>query len=115
MGEDTGQEMNGRLTAVQEGVYQIRDLDIERNELLRGLGGAPLENVPVTQISTEALQLLSAQMAEQYTVHTDTRRILAESYLELQQIRENTGAIVKPIKRMNEQLSTISDNIKNKL
>lgn len=115
MGEDTGQEMNGRLTAIQEGVYQIRDLDIERNELLRGLGGASLENVPVTQISTEALQSLSAQMAEQYTVHTDTRRILAESYLELQQIRENTGAIVKPIKRMNEQLSTISDNIKNKL
>lgn len=115
MGEDTGQEMNGRLTAIQECVYQIRDLDIERNELLRGLGGASLENVPVTQISTEALQSLSAQMAEQYTVHTDTRRILAESYLELQQIRENTGAIVKPIKRMNEQLSTISDNIKNKL
>lgn len=115
MGEDTGQEMNGRLTAIQEGVYQIRDLDIERNELLRGLGGASLENVPVTQISTEALQSLSAQMAEQYTVHTDTRRILAESYLELQQIRENTGAIVKPIKSMRDDLKNLRKDIKDKL
>lgn len=110
--EDTGSEISGRLTAVAEGVYQIRDLDVERNELLKSMSGrASGDSLSAIDLNHETLQAMMAQQMEAYTVHTDTRRILAESFLELQQIKENTGAIVKPIKRMNEQLDEISDNI----
>lgn len=37
----------------------------------------------------------------------ESRQIIADSYLELQQIRENTGAIIKPIREMNNKMDKI--------
>ena len=37
----------------------------------------------------------------------ESRQIIADSYLELQQIRENTGAIIKPIREMNSKMDKI--------
>jgi hypothetical protein len=49
---------------------------------------------------------LTSQVTGLYNIADETRTILANSYLELQQIRENTGEIVKPIKQMqtNKQI-----------
>ncbi len=113
MSQDTGQEMNGRMTAIQDGVGRLEALAIERNEILRGGSAADIpEDLSVAELTNETLKIMMERQEEVYTVHTDTRRILAESYVELQQIRENTGEIIKPIKRMNEQLDSIDENIK---
>ena len=40
----------------------------------------------------------------------DTRDILANSYVELQQIRENTEAIIKPIKQMQKDMEEVKRN-----
>ena len=40
----------------------------------------------------------------------ETRSIIAESYLELQQISENTGEIIKPIKQMQLDMAEVKKN-----
>ena len=37
-------------------------------------------------------------------IAAESRAIIADSFLELQQIRENTGAIIKPIKNLSEKM-----------
>lgn len=113
LSEDTGAEISGRLTSVAEGVWRIKDLDEERNALLRSMSGISFPDTPITQVDTEVLRSLTARMEEQYTVHSDTRRILAESYLELQRIRQNTSDIVKPIKNMSDKINEIAGNTRN--
>ena len=46
-------------------------------------------------------------MGGMYNISDETRTILANSYLELQQIRENTGEIVKPIKQMQKDMEEV--------
>ena len=38
------------------------------------------------------------------------RNIIAQSYLELQQISENTGEIIKPIKQMQLDIAEVKRN-----
>ncbi|UVP89508.1 hypothetical protein NXV34_20630 [Bacteroides fragilis] len=40
----------------------------------------------------------------------DTRNLIANSYLELMQISENTGAIVKPIQQMQKDIAEVKKN-----
>ena len=40
----------------------------------------------------------------------ETHTILANSYLELQQIRENTGEIIKPIKQIQKDIEEVKRN-----
>ena len=40
----------------------------------------------------------------------ETRNIIAQSYLELQQISENTGEIIKPIKQMQLDIAEVKRN-----
>lgn len=45
-----------------------------------------------------------------YNVADESRSILASSFLELQQISENTGEIIKPIKQMQQDIMKIKEN-----
>lgn len=40
----------------------------------------------------------------------DTRDLIAQSYLELVQISENTGAIVKPVIQMQKDIAEVKKN-----
>lgn len=111
LSEDTGSEIVGRMTAMQDALYRIEALGVERNQLLGGNGMAERE-LSVAEVSSAQLMEMAKIQADSYTVHTDCRRILAESYLELQQIRENTGAIIKPINSMKSSLEKIEKNTK---
>lgn len=111
LSEDTGSEIVGRMTAVQDALYRLEALGVERNQLLGGNGMAERE-LSVAEVSSAQLMEMAKIQADSYTVHTDCRRILAESYLELQQIRENTGAIIKPINSMKSSLEKIEKNTK---
>lgn len=45
-----------------------------------------------------------------YNVADEMRNIIAQSYLELQQISENTGEIIKPIKQMQLDIAEVKKN-----
>lgn len=96
MSQDTGEELNGRFTALQISNEEIK-----------------LQNT----IQSQSLNLLTAKADAMLSVGTDTRNIaddtrnlIANSYLELMQISENTGAIVKPIQQMQKDIAEVKKN-----
>jgi tape measure domain-containing protein len=96
MSQDTGEELNGRFTALQ-------------------IAGEEVKNQNVTQ--SQSLNLLTAKADVILSVNTETRNIaddtrdlIAQSYLELVQISENTGAIVKPIQQMQRDIAEVKKN-----
>lgn len=112
LSEDTGTEIVGRATAMQDALYRIEALDVERNQLLTRVADES-EGLSIAELTSTRIEELIAQQAVAYTVHVDSRRILAESFLELQQIRENTSAIIKPINSMKDSLAKIEKNTKD--
>lgn len=110
LSEDTGSLIDGRLTAIQDVLYRIEQLGIKRNELLDG--SANMDATTISDLTNASLSDMLKVQADIYVAHVDCRKLLAESYLELQQIRENTGAIIKPINNMTESLKNIEKNTK---
>lgn len=96
MTQDTASELNGRFTALQMAGEEIKNQNLIQSQSLVDMKGS---------IDMSGLILQSM-----YGIADDTRAIIANSYLELQNIRENTGAIIKPIKEMNERLDQIEKN-----
>ena len=93
--EDAG-ELSGRFTAVYESNLRIETAEQQQTIAITELRG-----------STSAL---TSQVTGLYNIADETRTILANSYLELQQIRENTGEIVKPIKQMQADIAEVKRN-----
>ena len=93
--EDAG-ELSGRFTAVYESNLRIETAEQQQTVAITELQGS---------IST-----LTAQATGMYNIADETRTILANSYLELQQIRENTGEIVKPIKQIQADIAEVKRN-----
>ena len=96
--QDSIEELNGRFTALQ-------------------IAGEEIKNQNITQ--SQSLNILTVKADAILSVNTDTRNIADEirtiqvnSYLELQEIRENTGAIVKPIQQMQKDIAEVKKNTK---
>lgn len=96
MSQDTGEELNGRFTALQASNEEIKNQSV---------------------VQSQALNLLTAKADTILSVNTevrniadDTRNLIANSYLELMQISENTGAIVKPIQQMQKDIAEVKKN-----
>ena len=99
MSQDSADELNGRFTALQMSGEEIR-----------------LQNESQTQILNALVMKIDSSVmlqSEQRNIADESRTIMANSYLELRQISENTGTIIKPIKEMNEKLTKIEQNTKN--
>lgn len=92
MRQDVGDELNGRFTALQESSI--------RQE----------QSMSILSMKVDQLVSIGASMA---SVVTDTRDIIANSYLELTRIADNTGAIVKPILMMQKDMEEVKRGIKN--
>lgn len=112
LSEDTGTEIVGRMTAMLDVLYRIESSGTERNELLGAIGSQE-RLLSIAELTISQLDSMISHLSAAYSVHTDTRRILAEILLEIQQIRENTGAIIKPINSMKESLEKIEKNTKD--
>lgn len=97
--QDSADELNGRFAALQLSGEEIRMQNESQTQFL-------------SLLSLRADSLVSIQ-SEQKDIANESRTIMANSYLELQQIRENTGSIIKPIKEMNDKLTKIQENTKN--
>lgn len=93
--EDAG-ELSGRFTAVYESNLRIETAEQQQTVAITELRGS--------------ISALTAQVTGLYNIADETRTILANSYLELQQIRENTGEIVKPIKQMQADIAEVKRN-----
>ena len=97
MSEDTANELVGRVTAVQLGEGRIEAVQQQ-------------QFVALTQIKGDISSML-AHTSGIRNIADETRTIIANSYLELQEIRENTGAVVLPIQQMQRDIAVL----KNKL
>lgn len=93
--EDAG-ELSGRFTAVYESNLRIEAAEQQQTVAITELRGS--------------ISALTSQASNMYNIADETRTILANSYLELQQIRENTGEIVKPIKQMQADIAEVKRN-----
>lgn len=98
MSQDTGEELNGRFTALQTAGEEVKNQSV---------------------IQSQSLNLLTARADTILSVNTETRNIadetrtiLANSYLELVQISENTGAIIKPVQQMQKDMAEVKNNTK---
>lgn len=93
--EDAG-ELSGRFTAVYESNLRIETAEQQQTIAITELRGS--------------IGSLTSQATGLHNIADETRTILANSYLELQQIRENTGEIVKPIKQMQADIAEVKRN-----
>lgn len=96
MSQDTGEELNGRFTALQIAGEEIKNQNIIQSQSLNLL---TLKADALLSINTETRNIAD-----------DTRDLIAQSYLELVQISENTGAIVKPIQQMQRDIAEVKKN-----
>lgn len=87
MSQDSADELNGRFTAL----YEV---------------GLRVENqINIGNVNLEAAKNAAEQM----------RDITQNCYLELVEIRENTGAVVKPIQQMQKDMAEMKNVIKERL
>lgn len=86
LSEDTGNELVGRAVAQYESNLRME------------------ESMRSAKVS---IDLMAAGQTQIRDIAAESRALIADSYLELQQIRENTGAIIKPIKDINDKIDTI--------
>ena len=99
MSEDTGNALVGRATGIQEGVERLNMKSDESNRVLNILYAKADE---IRNISFEHRDIAN-----------DTRDIIANSYLELREINENTGNSSKYLKVIKEDVSEIRNKTKN--
>lgn len=96
MSQDTGEELNGRFTALQIAGEEIKNQSIAQSQSLSILN---------TRIDT-----ISSTSSDIRDIASETRDIIANSYLELVQISENTGAIVKPVQQIQKDIAEVKKN-----
>lgn len=97
MSQDTADELNGRFTALYESNLRIEATGQQQAAAVNRL--------------CDYISSLNIQSTGIYNIADESRTILANSYLELQGIRENTGEIIKPIKNISSKI----DNIERKV
>lgn len=92
LSEDTGNELAGRALAQYESNLRMEE---------------------AMSSAKESIDLMTQNQITIRDIAAESRGLIADSYLELQQIRENTGAIVKPIKEMNDKIQSWDSKIKS--
>lgn len=93
--EDAG-ELSGRFTAVYESNLRIETAEQQQTVAITELRGS--------------IGSLTSQATGLYNIADETRTILANSYLELQQIRENTEDSAKYLKDIKADISEVKRN-----
>lgn len=96
--EDSG-ELSGRFTALQMTGEEIK---IQNQQ----------QTIAITELQG-SINDLTDQTSSMYDIADEARTILANSYMELQGIRENTGEIIKPIKNISSKIDNIERKVQN--
>ncbi len=96
MSEDTGQELSGRFTAMYE-------------SMLRYEGEAQTQTAELSDLGDEMERALALAM-ELQDIAGETRSLLANSYLELQEIRDNTGTSAGCLRSIQRDMAEVRAN-----
>lgn len=96
MSQDMGGELNGRFTALSMTSEESKNQSILQTQSLNVLSSKADSII----LSANGIRDIADEM----------RTIQVNSYLELRQISENTGAIIKPIKAMAEDIAIVKKN-----
>ena len=96
--QDSIDELNGRFTALQISGEEIKNQNALQTQSLNLL---TVKADDILHINTEVRNIAD-----------DTRDLIANSYLELVQISENTGAIIKPIQQIQKDIADVKNNTK---
>ena len=96
MTHDDAGELSGRFTAVAESNYRIEE-------------ASNRQTTAITELKGEVLAI-TATMQSTYDVADEIRSILANSYLELQEINENTGNTAKYLKDIKADIAIVKQN-----
>ena len=99
MSQDTGAELNGRFTALQVSGENILSQTGAQTELIG------LLNTNVGDIRVDLWDMRN--------IADEVRTIQVNSYLELQEIRQNTGSIIKPIQKIAQDIEEVKMNTKS--
>lgn len=102
--QDTSYGSASSITQDQasEGIGRITALQVQ----------GEVRNASLTSILSNIQSLVAAQTA-QTTIADGIRDLMANSYIELQGIRENTEVVIKPIKAMAARLDSWNEKIKS--
>lgn len=96
--QDSIDELTGRFTALQIAGEEIKNQNVVQSQSLN-----------ILTMKADTLLSINTEMRN---IADDTRNLIANSYLELVQISENTGAIVKPIQQIQKDISEVKNNTK---
>lgn len=96
MSQDTGEELNGRFTALQAFNEEIKNQSVVQSQSLNLLTA---KADTILSVNTEARNIAD-----------DTRDLIANSYLELMQISENTGNSAKYLKDIKADMAEVKKN-----
>ncbi len=96
--QDSIDELNGRFTALQISGEEIKNQNAFQTQSLNLL---TMKTDDILRVNTEVRNIAD-----------DTRDLIANSYLELVQISENTGAIIKPIQQIQRDIADVKNNTK---
>ncbi len=99
MSQDTGAELNGRFTVLQISGENILSQTGAQTELIG------LLNTNVGDIRVDLWDMRN--------IADEVRTIQVNSYLELQEIRQNTGSIIKPIQKIAQDIEEVKMNTKS--
>ena len=94
--QESVDETNGRLTAIQETGYRIENVNQQQAIAITELKGS--------------IAALTANAQGIYNVADETRTILSQSYLELQEINENTGNSAEYLKAIKADIAEVKQN-----
>lgn len=101
MSQDSANELNGRFTALQM---------IGEEILLYLQSSNQIANLLYISASIDSINI---RIASLYDIADETRVIMANIYIELQQISDNTGDTVKQLKEVVSKLTKIENNTNN--
>lgn len=101
MSQDSANELNGRFTALQM---------IGEEILLYLQSSNQIANLLYISASIDSINI---RIASLYDIADETRVMMANIYIELQQISDNTGDTVKQLKEVVSKLTKIENNINN--
>lgn len=96
MSQESADELNGRFTALQMAGEELSLLAQERNARML--------------VISASMESLNTSFAYASGIVEDIRQRQVESLLELQQINDNTLAVVKPIQQMQKDIAEVKQN-----
>lgn len=96
MSQDSADELNGRFTALQMAGEELLLLSQERNAQMLMISAS--------------METLRDSFSYASSIVEEIRNRQVESLIELQQINDNTLAVVKPIQQMQKDIAAVKDN-----